>query len=128
MWGRRKTTPQPPKVDVCLIVEGCYPYVAGGVSTWVDWLIKGNPHLTFAVVAIVADSTTRERRYRLPENVIQFNDLPLHRTFPSTTWQSLLRPTRVQTALAEQLVSLVNGGGLLPFAILSVWFVKRAMD
>ena len=115
MWGRRKTTPQPPKVDVCLIVEGCYPYVAGGVSTWVDWLIKGNPHLTFAVVAIVADSTTRERRYRLPENVIQFNDLPLHRTFPSTTWQESAASDKVQTALAEQLVSLVNGGGLAAF-------------
>src|SRR5690606_8261102 len=110
MWGRRKTVSQPAKADVCLIVEGCYPYVAGGVSTWVDWLIKGNPHLTFAIVAIVADSTFRERRYNLPENVIQFDDLPLHQAFSSATWQESATSDKVQTAVAEQLVSLVNGG------------------
>ena len=38
--------------DVCLIVEGCYPYVQGGVAGWIDWLMRSQPHLTFAVVAL----------------------------------------------------------------------------
>ena len=30
-------------VDVCLIVEGAYPYVSGGVSSWVHGLIRRQP-------------------------------------------------------------------------------------
>ena len=33
--------------DVCLIVEGAYPYVSGGVSSWVDGLIRRQPSLRF---------------------------------------------------------------------------------
>ena len=31
------------QVDVCIIVEGSYPYVAGGVSSWVHDLIRACP-------------------------------------------------------------------------------------
>jgi hypothetical protein len=34
-------------VDVCLIVEGAYPYVSGGVSSWVHGLIRRQPDITF---------------------------------------------------------------------------------
>ena len=30
-------------MKVCIIVEGCYPYVVGGVSSWVHSLIKQFP-------------------------------------------------------------------------------------
>ena len=42
----------PPDVDVCLIVEGAYPYVVGGVSAWVQDLIRNLPDIRFAIVAI----------------------------------------------------------------------------
>ena len=29
--------------DVCLVVEGTYPYVAGGVSSWLHALITNLP-------------------------------------------------------------------------------------
>jgi glycosyltransferase involved in cell wall biosynthesis len=35
--------------EVCLIVEGGYPYALGGVSEWVDRLIVGQPELDFCV-------------------------------------------------------------------------------
>ena len=46
-------------VDVCLIIEGAYPYVPGGVSSWVHDLIKAQPELTFHLVALVAERTPR---------------------------------------------------------------------
>ena len=42
--------PAPAVADVCLIVEGAYPYVAGGVSSWVDGLIRRHKNLRFSVV------------------------------------------------------------------------------
>lgn len=35
--------------DVCIVLEGSYPYVTGGVSTWVDRLLNGLPDVSFAV-------------------------------------------------------------------------------
>ena len=101
-----------PVADVCLLVEGCYPYVPGGVSTWIDWLIRGNSHLTFAVVAIVADPTPREPRFRMPGNVVAFGDLPLATPMPSLTWRDGKRPLAVEEAVADALTALVDGAGL----------------
>lgn len=36
--------------DVILLLEGTYPMVRGGVSSWVDQLIRGLPQLRFALV------------------------------------------------------------------------------
>src|SRR5439155_7364424 len=38
--------------DVCLVLEGSYPYVKGGVSTWVHDLIGSLPELRFALVHV----------------------------------------------------------------------------
>ena len=38
--------------DVCLLVEGTYPFVAGGVSSWVHDVIQGHPELSFAVLYV----------------------------------------------------------------------------
>ncbi|MCQ0971427.1 GT4 family glycosyltransferase PelF [Paracoccus sp. TK19116] len=64
-------------VDVCIVVEGCYPFVAGGVSSWLDWLIRSQPDTSFGIVAIVADERPREIRYELPPNVVALQVLPL---------------------------------------------------
>ncbi len=58
-----------PLADVCLLMEGSYPYVAGGVSTWTHDLIKSHADLTFHVVALVADRNARKLAYELPGNV-----------------------------------------------------------
>jgi polysaccharide biosynthesis protein PelF len=63
--------------DVCIIVEGCYPYVPGGVSSWIDWLIRTQPHTTFSIVTLWPRPTTQPPRYVLPENVVSFTHLYL---------------------------------------------------
>ena len=63
--------------DVCLIVEGNYPYVVGGVSSWADALMRASPHLTFCVIAITTSTQARQRRYVLPANAIDVTDVIL---------------------------------------------------
>ncbi len=37
------------KVKVCMVVEGCYPYIAGGVSSWVHGMIQSFPKVEFVI-------------------------------------------------------------------------------
>lgn len=57
-------------VDVTLLLEGTYPFVRGGVSTWVHDLIIGLPEFTFSLVYLGAEKPREEKlRYELPSNV-----------------------------------------------------------
>ena len=38
--------------DVCLLLEGTWPYVRGGVSSWINQIILGLPNVTFSVLFI----------------------------------------------------------------------------
>ncbi len=56
--------------DVCLILEGTYPYVTGGVSTCVYQLIKNTPFINYSILYIGASSDPdAEYRYPIPDNV-----------------------------------------------------------
>lgn len=72
-WNR--TAPVP--ADVCLIVEGCYPYVPGGVSGWIDWLIRTQPQLSFSVVSLWPSPTGTHPRYAMPDNAVAFQTIYL---------------------------------------------------
>lgn len=65
--------------DVCLIVEGGYPYVLGGVASWTDSLMRASPELRFHVVAITISSQQRVRQFTLPDNVVGMTDVILDR-------------------------------------------------
>jgi polysaccharide biosynthesis protein PelF len=60
-----------PAADVCLLLEGTYPYVRGGVSSWVHQLINGMPELSFGLVFVGGRSRDYgAMRYELPANVV----------------------------------------------------------
>ena len=44
---------------ICVLLEGCYPYVTGGVSSWMQQYITAMPQHEFVVLAIGADSSMR---------------------------------------------------------------------
>jgi glycosyltransferase involved in cell wall biosynthesis len=67
-----------PKADVCMVLEGSYPYVRGGVSTWTDDLIRSLSHLTFHLWCIVARSEDMVMRYTLPPNVTGVTNVILY--------------------------------------------------
>jgi glycosyltransferase involved in cell wall biosynthesis len=63
--------------DVCLIVEGGYPYVVGGVASWTDALMRASPQLTFHVIAIGISSQARRRNFVLPANAVDVTEVLL---------------------------------------------------
>lgn len=66
-------------IDVCLMLEGTYPYVAGGVSTWVHQLISSMKDIRFGIVSIFPHSDpTRDYKYEVPANVVYLKDVFLH--------------------------------------------------
>lgn len=63
---------------VCIVVEGCYPYMAGGVSSWVHGLIQSFPTLEFVILTIISNrSLSGKFTYQLPENVTEVHELYL---------------------------------------------------
>lgn len=67
----------PPESDVCLIVEGGYPYVLGGVASWMDALIRASSGIRFSIVSASISSQSRVPKYELPENVVGVSDVIL---------------------------------------------------
>ena len=62
--------------DVCLLLEGTYPYVAGGVSSWVHEIVRGHPELRFSLVHIGVQPEVELRPcYPVPDNVIELRRL-----------------------------------------------------
>ena len=63
---------------VCIVAEGCYPFVVGGVSSWVNSLIQLFPNTEFVILAIAANRSQRGNYvYELPENVTEVHELYL---------------------------------------------------
>ena len=56
---------------ICLILEGSYPYINGGVSTWMHQYITEMPEHEFVLWVIGAKASDRDRFvYQLPPNVV----------------------------------------------------------
>lgn len=65
--------------DVCLLLEGTYPYVAGGVSTWVKQLLDAMPQLRFSILFIGANAhQPREAKYEIPPHVVELREVFVH--------------------------------------------------
>jgi glycosyltransferase involved in cell wall biosynthesis len=62
--------------DVTLILEGTYPYVAGGVSSWVHQLLHAYPERTFSLLHIGPQpGAYEEPLYELPDNVLSLEEI-----------------------------------------------------
>lgn len=56
--------------DVCFILEGTYPFVKGGVSSWTHQLIEKMPDLKFSLLVLSPTlGPPQEFRYPIPKNV-----------------------------------------------------------
>jgi glycosyltransferase involved in cell wall biosynthesis len=57
--------------DVCLLLEGTFPFVRGGVSSWVNEMIRSYPATRFAIVFIGSrEQDYKGAAYALPDNVV----------------------------------------------------------
>lgn len=63
--------PRATNVDVLLLLEGTFPFVTGGVSSWVNQIIRGFPDIRFG--AIFLGSRPEDygvMKYALPDNLV----------------------------------------------------------
>lgn len=111
------TTGAKVETDVCIIVEGCYPYVPGGVSSWIDWLIKSQPETTFSVVTLWPKPTTQAPRYRLPENAKALHHVFIQ-DFGAVPMTSIRDVPNID-AVGRGLHELMTRGGMGPLARVS---------
>ncbi len=66
-------------MKVCMILEGSYPYVRGGVSSWMHQYIQAMPQIEFILWCIGADSKDKDNfKYELPDNVVAVEQLFLN--------------------------------------------------
>ena len=100
--------------DICLIVEGAYPYVSGGVSAWVHGVIRRQPDLRFCVVAILPAPPPPPLKYdRLP------NLDALHHLYLSETYSRRGRrgySSFDEAAFDKAVDAFLSGGGLAELA------------
>ncbi len=68
------------KADICLVLEGTYPFVSGGVSSWVHHLTTAMPQFTFAVLHISPKKGYYKKGpvYKMPKNVVALREVWLH--------------------------------------------------
>ncbi|MGE5703076.1 MAG: GT4 family glycosyltransferase PelF [Clostridia bacterium] len=63
-------------MKICLIAEGSYPYITGGVSSWIHSLINGMPEHQFIIYAIHAQEKNKGKFvYQLPPNVTEVKEV-----------------------------------------------------
>ena len=70
-------------VRVCVLLEGSYPYITGGVSAWIHDLITNLPDIDF-ILYTISPKKDMELRYTLPENVRGHIDVVLSEPREST--------------------------------------------
>ena len=71
--------PTAERVDVMLLLEGTFPYVSGGVSSWVNQIIRGFPELRFGAVFLGSRASDYgPMRYELPDNFVHLQVHYMH--------------------------------------------------
>ncbi|WP_169082083.1 GT4 family glycosyltransferase PelF [Paenibacillus sp. PL91] len=61
---------------ICIIAEGSYPHITGGVSSWIHSLVTNMPEHEFVIFAIVANEKQRGQfKYTLPPNIAEVKEL-----------------------------------------------------
>lgn len=57
--------------DIALLLEGTFPFVSGGVSSWVNQIITGLPEFSFSLVFLGGNRDFYgEYKYKCPDNVV----------------------------------------------------------
>lgn len=102
------------QADVCLILEGTYPYVSGGVASWTHELITRQEHLTFHIVAILPKDAKQKMVYTLPKNVLSVTNVHLQ-NLPENGSSSAKFAEVIRRKLRKPLTAITHHGGLKDF-------------
>jgi glycosyltransferase involved in cell wall biosynthesis len=65
--------PKAKQCDILIIAEGTYPFVRGGVASWISEIIQALSHLTFGVIFLgTKPEDYKDYAYPLHNNVVHF--------------------------------------------------------
>ena len=116
---------------ICLVLEGCYPYVFGGVSTWMHQYINQMQEHEFVLWVIGANAEKRGKFvYELPENVVEVHEVflddalqvkekgKMSHIFSEKELESLSELMQMRSPDWETLFSLYHDKHLNPMAFL----------
>lgn len=66
-------------MKVCIVCEGSYPYVTGGVSSWVQMLLTAFQDIEFSILSIATNEKEMSQyKYKIPANVTEINTIYLN--------------------------------------------------
>lgn len=66
-------------MKIAMFVEGCYPYVVGGVSSWVQMLLEACKEFDFSIHSLLPDrEQSGQFKYTLPSNVLEVREAYLN--------------------------------------------------
>ncbi|HEU5056300.1 MAG TPA: GT4 family glycosyltransferase PelF [Kofleriaceae bacterium] len=97
------TTGVVPTADVTLLLEGTYPYVAGGVASWVDQVLAAHAERRFALLHIGPyPGAYQAPAYTLPKNVVGMTEVYCRGTGADLPSGPRRRPARPRRARAPR--------------------------
>ena len=107
-------------MKIVLVLEGSYPYVHGGVSTWVHDYIQSMPDCEFLLWTICSLHQKGRFVYELPDQVVEIKELVLDKTDKSSS----PRPASFPKPIYEELTHLVQGEEL-EWSVLFDYFQEK---
>ena len=112
---------------ICLVLEGSYPYVHGGVSTWMHQYITEMKEHEFIIWVIGANEEKKGKFvYEFPENVVEVHEVFLDSLDGfETTDTSLEELTGEEYEALKQLVFCANPDWSLIFDMLQDGKIQR---
>ena len=100
------------EVDVMLLAEGTYPYIRGGVSSWIHQLMNGLENIRFGICFLGSvESDYGEIKYELPDNLVH---LEVHYMFDKDDVK--IKKAKDKKAVFEEIKNL------------HVWFKEKQGD
>ena len=96
-------------MKICVILEGCYPYVTGGVSSWIHQYIQGMPQHEFVIWAIGADVKQKGKfKYQLPDNVTEIREVFLDEALTQSYKKTKYRFSAAELRALKECVNCRN--------------------
>lgn len=113
-------------MKICMIAEGCYPYVVGGVSSWIQMMMTGLESYDFEIYTIAAEVSQKGQfKYEFPVNMKAIHEnFLLEGIVPNKKGK---KKKRIPVEQAECLARLVTSADSIPWKriyeiIHSEWF------
>lgn len=114
-------------MKICLIAEGSYPYVTGGVSSWIQSIITNMPNHEFIVLSISAkESVGAKPKYSQPPNLTEIKTIHVG-TFLNDEVITGKR-YRITPEEKQAFLSLIGGGSNTNWDVLFNLFKSGRID